>query len=389
MSAQRFIPYGRQQISEEDIAAVVEVLRSDWLTQGPAVERFEQAVAAYCGARFAVAVANGTAALHLAALAAGFGPGDEVITTPITFVASANCVAYAGGTPVFADIDSKSYCIDPEQIRKRLTSATRGLIPVHFTGQPCDMQQIAAIARERDLKVIEDAAHAIGASYQVDGETFKVGCCEHSDMTIFSFHPVKHMTTGEGGMITTNDPQLYQKLQLLRTHGITKDPQALKRNDGPWYYEQQALGYNYRITDIQCALGLSQLQRLDGFVERRREIVEAYNRAFAGHASLVTPYEAPGSQSSWHLYMLGVRGVERKAVFNQLRAVGLGVNVHYIPVHLQPYYMEQYGTAQGDCPEAEAYYVGAITLPLYPSMTPEDIDYVTAAVFAAIEQVRT
>jgi perosamine synthetase len=251
----RFIPYGRQSISEDDIAAVVEVLRSDWLTQGPVVERFERAVAEYCGARYAVAVANGTAALHLAALAAGFGPGDEVITSPITFVASANCIAYTGAKPAFADIDPRTYCIDPEQIRSRLTPATRGLIPVHFAGQPCDMAAIAEVARERGMVVIEDAAHAIGASYQVDGVTSKVGCCAHSDMTIFSFHPVKHITTGEGGMITTNNEDLYKKLLLLRTHGITRDPQLLSRSDGPWYYEQQVLGYNYRITDIQPQSG--------------------------------------------------------------------------------------------------------------------------------------
>jgi len=385
MERQRFIPYGRQQISEADIAAVVEVLRSDWLTQGPAVERFERAVADYCGARYAVAVANGTAALHLAALAAGFGPGDEVITSPITFVASANCVAYVGAKPVFADIDPQSYCIDPVAVREKLTPSTCGIIPVHFAGQPCDMEAISTIAREKGLTVIEDAAHAIGASYEVDGKTFMVGCCAHSDMTIFSFHPVKHMTTGEGGMITTNDPQLYEKLMLLRTHGITKDPEKLTRNDGPWYYEQQALGFNYRITDMQCALGFSQLQRLDEFVARRREIAATYNEAFTGHAALVTPFERPGSHSSWHLYMLTVPGIERRGVFERLREDGLGVNVHYIPVHLQPYYLETYGTARGDCPAAEIYYDGAITLPLFPAMTAEEIDYVISAVLSAVE----
>ena len=233
------IPYGRQQITEEDIQAVVEVLRSDWLTQGPMIPRFEQAVAEYCGAKYAVAVANGTAALHLAALAAGFRQGDEVITSPITFVASANCIVYAGATPVFADIDPKTYCIDPQQIKNRITPATKGLIPVHFAGQPCDMAEISTLARARNLTVIEDAAHAIGASYKHEGETYKVGGCAHSDMTIFSFHPVKHITTGEGGIITTNSRELYEKLNLLRTHGITRDPDKLSQNHGTWYYEQQ------------------------------------------------------------------------------------------------------------------------------------------------------
>lgn len=384
----RFIPYGRQDISDEDIQAVVEVLRSDWLTQGPAVERFERAVAEYCGARYAVAVANGTAGLHLAALAAGFGPDDEVITSPITFVASANCIVYCGAKPVFADIDPQTYCLDPRQVETKLSGTTRGLIPVHFAGQPCDIAAMAAIARKNDLAVIEDAAHAIGASYEVDGRRFKVGCCAHSDMTIFSFHPVKHMTTGEGGMITTNSAELYEKLCLLRTHGITRNPQRLTTSDGPWYYEQQALGFNYRITDIQCALGLSQLKRLDSFVARRREIVAAYNEAFWGHGSLFSPFERPGAYSSWHLYMLGFRGIDRGIAFDRLREKGLGVNVHYIPVHLQPYYRKRFGTAAGDFPCAEAYYREAVTLPLFASMSEDDVRYVIQTVLETVEELR-
>lgn len=383
----KFIPYGRQSISEEDIQAVVDVLRSDWLTQGPAVERFERAVADYCGARYAVAVANGTAALHLAALAAGFGAGDEVITSPITFVASANCILYAGATPVFADIDARSYCIDPAQIRARLTDRTRGLIPVHFTGQPCDMGAIKELAEAHRLIVIEDAAHAIGATYDVAGQTYKVGSCAHSDMTIFSFHPVKHLTTGEGGMITTNDPELYEKLCLLRTHGITKDPGRLTRNDGPWYYEQQQLGFNYRITDMQCALGLSQLKRLEDFVARRRLIAGSYTRAFSACPELIVPAQRPGAHSSWHLYMLGLRSLPRRDVFEALRASGLGVNVHYIPVHLQPYYQERFGSKQGDYPQAEAYYRGAITLPLFPAMTDEELQQVIDTVLTAVTEL--
>ncbi|MDT8440440.1 MAG: UDP-4-amino-4,6-dideoxy-N-acetyl-beta-L-altrosamine transaminase [Desulfuromonadales bacterium] len=387
MSSHQFIPYGRQSITEEDIQAVVEVLRSDWLTQGPMIERFEQAIADDCGARYAVAVANGTAALHLAALAAGFAPGDEVITSPITFVASANCIAYCGATPVFADIDARTYGIDPEQIRQRLTGKTRGLIPVHFAGQPCDMGAIAAIAKGHHLTVIEDAAHAIGASYQVEGETFRVGCCAHSDMTIFSFHPVKHLTTGEGGMITTNSAELYEKLCLLRTHGITKDPSRLTRNDGPWYYEQQELGFNYRITDLQCALGLSQLKRLDAFVARRRQIAGIYDQAFSTEKELIVPEQHSCALSSWHLYMLGLRSLDRKTVFTKLREQGLGVNVHYIPVHMQPYYRETLGCREGDFPKAEAYYRRVLTLPLYPAMTDEDVRTVIDAVHETVREM--
>ncbi|MCP3177553.1 UDP-4-amino-4,6-dideoxy-N-acetyl-beta-L-altrosamine transaminase [Desulfuromonas sp. KJ2020] len=386
MNQKRLIPYGRQDISEDDIEAVVQVLRSDWLTQGPAVENFEKAIASYCGARYAVAVSNGTAALHLAALAAGFGPEDEVITSPITFVASANCIAYTGAKPVFADIDPRTYCVNPAQVRNKLTSATRGIIPVHFAGQPCDMEAIYSIGREKDLVIIEDAAHAIGACYEVDGHVYKVGSCAHSDMTIFSFHPVKHMTTGEGGAITTNSPELYEKLLLLRTHGITKDSAKLQRDEGAWYYEQQTLGYNYRITDMQCALGLSQLKRLDIFVERRREIAQTYSKAFRIHSSLIIPFERPGSHSSWHLYMLGFKGFDRREVFDQLRAKGLGVNVHYIPVTWQPFYQVNYGTALGDCPVADKYYAGIVTLPLFASMTKDDVDYVIHAVLDIVKE---
>ncbi|NOY87611.1 MAG: aminotransferase class I/II-fold pyridoxal phosphate-dependent enzyme, partial [Deltaproteobacteria bacterium] len=258
----KFIPYGRQAIDEEEIAAVVDVLRSDWITQGPKIAEFERAVAEYCGAKYAVAVSSGTAALHLAVLAAGLGPGAEVITSPNSFVASANCVLYTGAKPVFADIDPSTLCIDPLEIEEKLTPATMGVIPVHFAGQPCEMHAIWKIAQENNLFVIEDAAHALGASYQDQGRTCLVGSCAHSHMTTFSFHPVKHITTGEGGAITTNDALIYEKLLRLRTHGITKDPALLSRVDGPWYYEMLDLGFNYRITDFQCALGIEQMKRL-------------------------------------------------------------------------------------------------------------------------------
>ena len=384
-----FIPYGRQSIDEEDIQAVVDVLRSDLITQGPVSVQFEEAIATYCGARYAVAVANGTAALHLAALAAGFGSGDEVITSPLTFVSSPNCVLYCDATPIFADIDEKTYCLSAEHIRKKITPSTRGVIPVHFAGHPCDMSVIQDLAREHELIVIEDAAHAIGGKYQLEGQTFKVGSCAHSDMTIFSFHPVKNMTSGEGGVVTTNNPELYKKLLLLRSHGITKNPEEMSRNDGLWFYEMQDLGFNFRITDFQCALGLSQLKRLDSFITRRREIADAYNRAFANESELITPFESPDFYSAYHLYVVQFESLDRLRVFDSLRVKGVGVHVHYIPVHLQPYYQKRFGSKQGDYPEAEAYYSRVVTLPLYPSMTEEDVEYVINAVLDTVGELRS
>lgn len=367
-----YIPYGRQMIDEEDIQAVVDVLRSDYLTTGPSIEVFEKKVADYVGAKYAVAIANGTAALHAACFAAGIGEGDEVITTPITFAASANCVLYCGGKPVFADIKPDTYNIDPEDIRRKISDKTKAIIAVHFTGQPCGMDEIHAIAKEYNLIVIEDAAHALGADYK--GQ--KIGCV--SDMTTFSFHPVKHITTGEGGMITTNDEELYKKLVLFRSHGITRDSSLMHENEGPWYYEQLELGYNYRITDIQCALGVSQMNKLDNFVSKRRKLVQRYQDAFRGISGIVTPTELEGCNSSWHLYVIQVKN--RKEVFEKLRGAGIGVNVHYIPVYHHPYYREN-GYADVMCPHAEKLYEGMISLPLYPGLTEEQQDYV-------IEQVK-
>lgn len=382
------IPYGRQWLEDDDIQAVVQVLQSDWLTQGPLVARFEQAIAEYCGASYAVAVANGTAALHLAALAADFGPGDEVITSTITFVASANSVAYTGARPILADIDPKSYCLNIKEVEERLTPATKGVIPVHFAGRPCRMPELSRLAKGRNLTVIEDAAHALGASYNADGRTYKVGSCAHSDMTVFSLHPVKHITTGEGGVITTNDPALYRKLTLLRTHGITRDPQELTRNDGPWYYEMQSLGLNYRLTDFQCALGLTQLEKLDGFVARRRALAAKYDEAFAKVPELIIPTQAPGDTSSYHLYVLQFKTLDRLDVFNRLRGQNLGVNVHYIPVHLQPYYAKTFGYRPGDFPLAEAYYDRALSIPLYPRMTDGEAQYVVESILATVEHMQ-
>ncbi len=370
MTRKEFIPYGRQWIDEDDIRAVVDVLRSDYLTTGPKTAEFEKAFANYVGVKYAVAVSNGTAALHAAVFAAGIGPGDEVITTPITFAASANCVLYMGGRPVFADIDHDTYNINPQEIRKKITKKTKAIIPVHFTGQPVNLDEIHAIAREHHLIVIEDAAHALGATYQ--GK--KIGGL--SDLTTFSFHPVKHITTGEGGMITTNNPEFYRKLLLFRSHGITRDSSLLGQNDGPWYYEQQLLGYNYRMTDIQAALGISQLKKLDQFIQRREEIVRQYNEAFQKLSGLNLPYQLGNTRSSWHLYIIRVNPgqslVSRDGLFAGLTERNIGVNVHYIPVYRHPYYQNS-GYPNGLCPEAEEFYARAISLPLFPKMTDRDV----------------
>ena len=375
----KLLPYGHQWIDEEDIAAVIEVLRSDWITQGSKVVEFEKEFASHVGAHYAVAVSSGTAALHAACFAAQIEKGDEVVTTPITFAASANCVLYQGGTPLFADIDVDTLNIDPEEIKKKITKKTKALIPVDFTGRPADLEKILQIAKDNDLIVIEDASHALGATYKGS----KIGSI--SDMTIFSFHPVKHITTGEGGMITTNNKEYYERLKLFRTHGITKDKDKLLNYDGPWYYEMQELGYNYRLTDFQCALGLSQLKKIDRIIQRRREIVKRYNSEFKDIPEIKIPQINPiDSKPAWHIYMIQLNlerlKVGRKEIFETLRAENIGVNVHYIPVHLQPYYQKRFGYRRGDFPKAENYYSRAITLPVFPKMSDKDIDDVVSAV---------
>lgn len=363
------IPYGKQTIEQDDIQAVVDVLKSDFLTTGPKIAEFEQTVADYVGAKYAVAISNGTSALHAACFAAGIGPGDEVITTPLTFAASANCVLYCGGTPVFADVDPKTYNIDPEDIRRKITDRTKAIIAVHLAGQPCDMDAIHSIAREHGLIVIEDGAHALGSVYK--GK--KVGSM--SDMTTFSFHPVKPITTGEGGMIVTDKEDFYKKMVLFRSHGITRDDSMMTRNDGPWFYQQFDLGYNYRITDIQCALGCSQMKKLDRFLARRKEIVARYNEAFADCDNIITPYQLSDTESGWHLYIVQVKNCDRRQVFEAMREKGIGVNVHYIPVYMHPYYQE-HGYENVHCANAEEIYSHIISLPLYPGLTSEQQDYV-------------
>ena len=389
-----YIPYGRQSIDDADIEAVVKVLKSDYLTTGPAVAAFEKKVADYVGAKYAVAVSNGTAALHVACLAAGIGAGDEVVTTPITFAASANCVLYCGGTPVFADIDPDTYNISPVELERKITSRTKAIIPVHYTGQPCDMDAILEIAHKHDLLVIEDGAHALGASYK--GK--RIGSI--ADMTCFSFHPVKPVTTGEGGMIVTDNEELYRKLVLYRSHGITRDNDMMQQYEnqlrqstdpalqeaadmlrgdvmdpGGWYYQQLELGYNYRITDIACALGASQMDKLDRFLERRRQIAGKYDEAFADIPQLKTPWQQEGCQSGWHLYMIQTMERSRREVFDGLRQAGIGVNVHYIPVYRHPYYQRN-GYAGVHCLNAEAFYERAVSLPIFPGLTGSQQDYV-------------
>ncbi|MFK7696934.1 UDP-4-amino-4,6-dideoxy-N-acetyl-beta-L-altrosamine transaminase [Paenibacillus sp. HJGM_3] len=371
------LSYGQQWIDEQDIASVVEVLKGSYLTQGPRIADFERAVAEEAGARYAVAFSSGTAALHGAAFAAGIGLGDEAITTPITFAASSNCVLYQRGTPVFADIRPDTYNIDPEDIERKLTSRTKAIIPVDYTGQPADMDAIRALADKRGLVVIEDAAHSLGATYK----NRKVGTL--ADMTMFSFHPLKHVTTAEGGVIVTDHHEYYKKLELFRSHGITKDPEMLLTDEGPWYYEMHELGYHYRMTDLHAALGLSQMAKLHSFVERRREIASIYNEAFSDLPGIVRPYQHPDTNSSWHLYMIRLEfsefSVGRRRWFEALRAENIGVHVHYIPVYKLPYY-QKLGYKAGLCPIAEQYYESAITLPLFPKMSNQDVQDVIHAV---------
>jgi UDP-4-amino-4,6-dideoxy-N-acetyl-beta-L-altrosamine transaminase len=371
------IPYGRQHIAEEEIRAVVEVLKSDRLTQGPVIEEFERSVAAYCGAKSAVAVSNGTAALHLACLAAGLGPGDLLWTSPNTFVASANCGLYCGARVDFVDINLRTYNIDVTALAEKLETAARReklpkvVIPVHFAGQSCEMAAIRELADKYRFTIIEDACHALGGRYRGT----KVGSCVFSEMTVFSFHPVKIITTGEGGMILTNRKNLYEKLLRLRTHGITRDPALMEgETHGPWYYQQIELGFNYRMTDIQAALGLAQLRKVEKFVERRHYLAERYNEKL-NDLPVTIPYQHPETESAWHLYVIRVEAARRREIFERLRAEGILVNVHYIPVHTQPYY-ERVGFKTGDFPEAEAYYREALTLPLYYGLKEEEQDYV-------------
>jgi UDP-4-amino-4,6-dideoxy-N-acetyl-beta-L-altrosamine transaminase len=386
MNIKKPILYGKQHITEDDIAAVVETLQSDFLTQGPKIAEFEQAFAKYVDAKYAVAVANGTAALHLSALALGVNEKSKVITTPITFVASANCIRFCGGKVVFSDIDPKTALIDISAIEKLLQSSLvgtyQGIIPVDFAGYPVDMERLRKLADTYNLWILEDACHAPGG-YFIDstGEKQLCGNGKFADLTVFSFHPVKHIATGEGGMITTNNELLYQKLTMLRTHGITKDPARLQENHGGWYYEMQELGYNYRLTDIQATLGISQLKRTDAGLKRRQEIAQTYNEAFRNVKGIITPKVEAGYFHAFHLYVIQVEN--RLELYNYLKDNGIFAQVHYEPVHLQPYY-RQLGNKCGDMPAAEEYYKHCLSLPMYPTLTVEEQKFVIEKVLEYI-----
>ncbi|MCP0914812.1 UDP-4-amino-4,6-dideoxy-N-acetyl-beta-L-altrosamine transaminase [Legionella sp. 27cVA30] len=367
----RSIPYGRQNISQEDITAVIEVLKSDFLTQGPAVTQFEEQIKNYVGAEFSVAVNSATSALHIACLAMGLGEGDELWTSPISFVASSNCALYCRARVDFVDIDDKTYNLCPNRLEDKLKKGNKKpkmVVPVHLSGLSCDMEALHFLAEKYGFYLLEDASHAIGAEYK----NKKVGSCSYSDAAVFSFHPVKIITTGEGGAVTTNDAALYEKLLMLRSHGITRDRSLMQTDHGPWYYEQLALGFNYRITDIQCALGYSQIKRLDAFIASRRKLATQYD-AYLSKLPFVIPYQPDYQKSAYHLYIVQVEN--RAEVFQYLREQGIGVNVHYIPIHTQPYY-QKLGFRKGDFPIAEQYYEKAISIPMFPDISAEEISYV-------------
>jgi UDP-4-amino-4,6-dideoxy-N-acetyl-beta-L-altrosamine transaminase len=378
------IPYGRQSISEEDIQAVIDVLRSDYLTQGPAVPRFEEAINGWCGSKYSIAVNSATSALHIACLALGVGVGDRVWTSAITFVASANCAHYCGASVDFVDVDDDTYNMSIEHLEEKLVAANKlgtlpkVVIPVHLAGQSCDMEAIKRLSKMYGFRIIEDASHAIGASYK----GIPVGGCSYSDVTVFSFHPVKIITTGEGGVATTNDQELAARMALLRSHGVTRDPdQMVHPPHGPWYYEQITLGFNYRLTDISAALGISQLRRLSNFVDERHRIAHRYNELFSGHP-VRSPWQHPDTRSSFHLYIirpdLARLQATHREIFERLRSRGILANLHYIPVYRQPYYASK-GYSRSEFPNAEKYYSEAISLPIYPGLTDDEQDRVVTA----------
>ena len=379
------IPYARQSIDQQDIRLVSKILRSDWITQGPMVEKFERALANYCGAKYAVAVSSGTAALHLACLVAGLKKGDEAITTPITFLATPNSILYTGAKPVFADIDYDTVNIDPEKIKAVISKRTKAILPVHFAGLPCDMAKIDKIAKSNSIIVIEDACHALGAKYKCGKKWIKVGSCKHSDMTVFSFHPVKHITTGEGGVITTNNRNYYQRLKALRSHGVYKNAE-ITREKGLWYYEMRELGFNYRITDFACALGLSQLKKLNLFVEKRKKIALFYDLSITG---IDRQSDATHNKKhAYHLYVIKIdfkkHDLDRRAFINKMKKSGIDTQVHYIPVYRQPYYKKAFHISPNVYPNAEKYYKRTVSIPIFFNMSSAEIRYVAKAITKAL-----
>lgn len=385
----KIVPYGKQSIDSSDIKEVVRVLKTDWITQGPKIDELESALAKYCGSKFAVCVSSGTAALHLACVVAGLKKGNEAITTPITFLATANSIVYTGAKPVFADINYDTINIDPVEITKRLTKETKAILPVHFAGLSCDMPEIGKLAKKNKLKVIEDACHSLGSYYSVNGKWYKVGSCKHSDMTVFSFHPVKHITSGEGGAITTNDKKIYEKLKMLRSHGVVKTSQMTKKK-GPWYYEMRDLGFNYRITDFQCALALSQLKRIHTFLARRRAIANMYDKAFSNVVGIETPVHGEDRQHAYHLYILKINfdrlGMTKRKFFEKLKNKGIFCQMHYIPIYKQPYYADKMKTVSRKCPNGEKYYNRAVSIPIYPKMTDRDVQRVSREIINTLSE---
>lgn len=391
MSAEKkfHIPYGHQHITDEDVAAVIETLRSDYLTQGPKIQEFEEKFARYVGAKYAVAVNNATAGLHIAAKAADVKPGDRVIVTPLTFASSANCIKFCGGSVEFADIDPRTYDLDPAAVEAKLKAAPegtyKGLMVVDFAGYPADMERFRKLADEYGLWIIEDACHAPGAWFtDSGGRRSRCGSGDYADMTVFSFHPVKHIATGEGGMVTTNSKELYDSLCLYRSHGITRDPARLSRIDGGWYYEMQELGFNYRLTDFQAALGISQLTRAEQGLERRREIARRYTEAFASCPDIRTPYLAPDISHAFHLYVIQIP--DRKGLYDFLRTQGIFTQVLYAPLNLMPYYRREEGCKEGDCPIVEEYYRHCLALPMFPSLTDEEQQFVISKVLEFVSK---
>lgn len=377
----KFLPYGKQTIDDDDIEEVVNTLKSPLITQGPKIEEFEKSIAKYCGAKYAVAFNSGTSALHGAYFALGLKKGDEMITSPNTFVASSNAGLYLGANVKFGDIEINTGNLDPSKIE--ISDKTKLITPVHYSGQPADLKEFSEIAEDNDIKLIEDGAHALGATYEND----KIGSLKYSEMAMFSFHPVKHITTGEGGIIVTNDDEYYERLQLFRSHGITKN-NLINESHGDWYYEMQYLGFNYRITDIQCALGVSQLNKLDSFITSRRRIAKIYDEIFSGNPYFDVTIEKENRESAYHLYPILLKDKyikHKKEIFSRLRQEGLGVQVHYIPVYKQPYYQDL-GFNNESCPICEEFYKKELSIPMYPTLSDEDIEFVEDKLFKVISE---
>lgn len=383
---EEFLPYGTQWLNDKEIEEVVDALKSSWITTGPKMRLFEDNFKKYIGSKYAIAVNSGTAALHISTSSIDIKLGDEVITTPLTFVASANCVVYRGGTPIFADIKKDTYNIDPNEIKKKITPKTKAIIPVHFTGQPCDMDEINEIAEENDLYIIEDAAHAIDAEYK--GK--KIG--DISDLTIFSFHPVKNITTAEGGMVTTNNDELYKKLLMFRTHGISKDAGKRFDKSGDYYYDMKYLGFRYNLSELHASLGIHQLDKLESFQKRRREIVKIYNRELENIDQITIPYVKKNIKHSWHIYVIQLNleklKVERDHIFKALREENIGVNVHYIPVHYHSFYQNKFGLKKGILPKVEWLFPRLLTIPIFPKMSDNDVYDVINALEKVIKYYR-